>query len=42
LKVTRGSGNVFLDLGYDQAEAHNLKRRTELMMLLEERTEKAA
>ena len=32
----RGSGNVFLDLGFDKAEAENLKLRSELMMRIEE------
>jgi predicted XRE-type DNA-binding protein len=32
LKMTRGSGNVFLDLGFGKAEAENLKLRSELMM----------
>lgn len=36
LKHTRGSGNVFLDLGFDKAEAENLKLRSELMMRIEE------
>src|SRR5438034_10248389 len=36
LKVTWGSGNVFLDLGLDKAEAENLKLRSELMMRIEE------
>jgi len=36
LKVTWGSGNVFLDLGLDKAEAENLKLRFELMMRIEE------
>lgn len=36
LKVTRGSGNVFADLGFDKAEAENLKLRAELMMRIEE------
>jgi len=36
LKRTRGSGNVFLDLGFDKAEAENLKLRSELMMRIEE------
>ena len=31
LKVTEGSGNVFLDLGFDKAEAENLKLRAELI-----------
>lgn len=25
LKITRGSGNVFLDIGFNKAEAENLK-----------------
>ncbi len=36
IKVTRGSGNVFLDLGYGKAEAENLKLRSELMMRIED------
>jgi predicted XRE-type DNA-binding protein len=32
IKVERGSGNVFLDLGFGKAEAENLKLRSELMM----------
>ena len=32
----RGSGNVFLDLGFDKAEAGNLKLRSELMMRIED------
>jgi predicted XRE-type DNA-binding protein len=36
VKVTRGSGNVFLDLGFDKAEAENLKLRSELMMRIED------
>jgi predicted XRE-type DNA-binding protein len=36
LKRTRGSGNVFADLGFDKAEAENLKLRAELMMRIEE------
>jgi predicted XRE-type DNA-binding protein len=31
LKCIRGSGNVFLDLGFDKAEAEILKLRSELM-----------
>lgn len=30
-KITRGSGNVFLDLGFGKAEAENLRLRAELM-----------
>jgi len=36
LKRTRGSGNVFADLGFCKAEAENLKLRAELMMHIEE------
>ena len=36
LKRVRGSGNIFLDLGFDKAEAENLKLRSELMMRIEE------
>ncbi len=36
LKMTRGSGNVFADLGFGKAEAENLKLRAELMMRIEE------
>lgn len=32
LKMERGSGNVFLDLGIGRVEAENLKLRSELMM----------
>ena len=36
LKRTRGSGNIFVDLGFDKAEAENLKLRSELMMRIED------
>jgi predicted XRE-type DNA-binding protein len=36
LKRTRGSGNVFVDLGFDKVEAENLKLRAELMMHIED------
>jgi predicted XRE-type DNA-binding protein len=36
LKITRGSGNVFLDLGFDKDEAENLKLRSELMMCIDD------
>jgi predicted XRE-type DNA-binding protein len=36
LKRTRGSGNVFLDLGFDSAEAENLKLRSLLMMRIDD------
>ena len=32
VKVERGSGNVFVDLGFASDEAHNLLLRSELMM----------
>jgi predicted XRE-type DNA-binding protein len=34
-KVRKSSGNVFSDLGFDGAEAENLKLRSQLMMELE-------
>ena len=36
LKITRGSGNVFADIGFDKEVAENLKMRAELMMRIEE------
>lgn len=36
LKITQGSGNVFLDLGFGKDEAESLKLRTELMMRIED------
>jgi len=36
LKRVRGSGNIFVDLGFDKAEAENLKLRSELMMCIED------
>ena len=36
LKVTRGSGNIFADIGFDKDEAENLKLRAELMMRIED------
>ena len=36
LKITRGSGNVFLDLGFSPAEAENLRLRSELMDRIED------
>jgi predicted XRE-type DNA-binding protein len=32
--ITRGSGDVFLDLGFSPAEARNLRLRSELMTAL--------
>ena len=36
LRITRGSGNVFRDLGFGKEEAENLKLRSELMIRIEE------
>jgi len=35
LRIVRGSGNVFADLGFDRVEAQNLKVRSELMMRID-------
>ena len=36
LKLTRGSGNVFQDIGFAPEEAENLKLRSSLMMRIED------
>jgi predicted XRE-type DNA-binding protein len=36
LKYVRGSGNIFIDLGFDRIEAENLKLRSELMICVEQ------
>ena len=36
VKRTRGSGNVFRDLGFTKDEAENLKLRADLMMRIED------
>ena len=36
LKRIRSSGNVFLDMGFDKAEAENLKLRSDLMMRIDD------
>lgn len=36
-RVTESSGNVFIDLGFDEAEARVMAMRVELMMRLRER-----
>lgn len=41
LKITRGSGNVFRDIGFSKEEAENLKLRAELMMRIEDYHEKS-
>lgn len=35
IRVTKGSGNVFVDLGFDEAEARVMALRTELMLRIE-------
>ncbi|MGV3710246.1 MAG: helix-turn-helix domain-containing protein [Gemmatimonas sp.] len=37
IKITRGSGNVFTDLGFAPDEAANLQLRSELMIKLRKR-----
>jgi predicted XRE-type DNA-binding protein len=34
-RVTRSSGNIFVDLGFDEAEAHVMEMRVELMVRIE-------
>jgi predicted XRE-type DNA-binding protein len=36
IKFVRGSGNIFVDLGFDKAEAENLKLRADLMMRIDD------
>ena len=36
LKIERGSGNVFLDIGFSPEEAENLKLRSDLMTRIED------
>lgn len=36
LKIRRGSGNVFRDLGFDEREAQNLLLRSELVLWIED------
>ncbi len=36
LKMERGSGNIFLDVGFDKVEAENLRLRAALMMRIED------
>ncbi|MGH8529319.1 MAG: helix-turn-helix domain-containing protein [Nevskiales bacterium] len=35
-RITPGSGNVFADLGFDEAEARVMAMRTELMLRIEQ------
>ena len=39
IKITRGSGNVFTDLGFGADEAANLQLRSDLMIKLRKRLE---
>ncbi len=41
LKITRGSDNVFRDIGYAPEEAENLKLRADLMMRIEDYYQKS-
>ncbi len=41
LKMIKGSGNVFLDLGFDKAEAESLKMRADLMIRIVDFYEKS-
>jgi predicted XRE-type DNA-binding protein len=36
LRITKGSGNVFADLGFDAEEAQNLLMRSQTMMAVED------
>ena len=40
MKVTKSSGNVFLDLGFSPAESRNLRMRSQLMTALRKFIEK--
>lgn len=41
VRMVRGSGNVFRDLGFPEAEARNLALRSELMIRIEEFVERS-
>src|SRR5689334_3160414 len=41
VKMVRGSGNVFRDVGFPEAEARNLALRSELMIRIEEFVERS-
>jgi len=41
LKITRGSGNVFHNIGFPREEAENLKLRADLMMRIEDSYKKS-
>ena len=38
--ITKGSGNIFTDLGFSPAEAHNLRMRSQMMIALRKFIEK--
>jgi len=40
IKVTRGSGNVFYDIGFSKTEAENLMLRAQLMTAITQRARK--
>ena len=41
LKITKGSGNVFRDLGFPEGEAQNLLLRTDLIIKIEQLIKKS-
>lgn len=41
LKMEKGSGNIFIDVGFPPEEALNLKMRSELMVKIEDYVEKS-
>ena len=41
VKMTKGKGNVFVDIGYSEYEAQNLLLRSDLMMKIEDFVEKS-
>ncbi len=41
LKITKGSGNVFRDLGFPEGEAQNLLLRADLMIKIEQLIKKS-
>ena len=41
VKMTKGKGNVFADIGYSEHEAQNLLLRSDLMMKIEDFVEKS-
>jgi predicted XRE-type DNA-binding protein len=36
IRITRGSGNIFIDLGFNKIEAENLRLRSDLMVRIVE------